>query len=253
MRLRSLVILIAVMSAALATPASGRAAERCGVRAMLPASSTPPPVSSNCPGIRPGALMTSPAGCTMNFVFRNGPSGGDRYIGTAGHCVGGIGQRVSLSGVGAMGTVVYVGRDDPDYDYRLLDFALVKVDAARVSQVNPAMCHWGGPTSMVAPPPLFAHAVPVVHYGHGIVTGTFKETKARRGLAFWWGSLNFWFLGAVAFGDSGSAVMTMDGAAAGVAVEITAFDNKATRIDVSIDRASRYLGVPLTLMTAPLA
>jgi hypothetical protein len=37
-------------------------------------------------GIRPGSWMLSPAGCTMNFVFRSGSS---FAIGTAGHCANG--------------------------------------------------------------------------------------------------------------------------------------------------------------------
>ena len=42
-------------------------------------------------GIRPGAWMLSPSGCTMNFIFtRNG----QYAIGTAGHCVDKVGDHV---------------------------------------------------------------------------------------------------------------------------------------------------------------
>ncbi|MGH2830132.1 MAG: hypothetical protein ACRDJM_06585 [Actinomycetota bacterium] len=55
-------------------------------------AATEPLLSGPCPGIRPGARMTWPAGCTMNFVFR-GSTANDVYIGTAAHCVGYVGSR----------------------------------------------------------------------------------------------------------------------------------------------------------------
>src|SRR5688572_11272430 len=43
-------------------------------------------------GIRPGAWIIAPAGCTTNFVFG---SNSDYYIGTAGHCAE-VGDEVTL-------------------------------------------------------------------------------------------------------------------------------------------------------------
>ena len=55
--------------------------------------SSPPPVGTgDCPGVRPGAVLTvgktfanGGAGCTFAFMFRG--SDGGRYMATAGHCV----------------------------------------------------------------------------------------------------------------------------------------------------------------------
>lgn len=50
------------------------------VPAAAPVGTTP------CPGVRPGAIVTSDVGqCSFNFLFQG--SDGVRYIGTAGHCI----------------------------------------------------------------------------------------------------------------------------------------------------------------------
>lgn len=248
MRAPPLLALAALLAAGGAAPPSAGAAAPPsagvipGCRSPLTTSGSQPLISDPCPGIRPGALMTSPTGCTMNFAFA---SGTDRYIGTAAHCVGGLGQSVSLSGEGAIGTVAYLGSPDG------VDFALVKVSASKLGRVDPALCHWGGPTSLA----IGFQDEPVVldHYGHGIVTGTLTATKARRGIGYAWSDSVFYFAGAVAFGDSGSPAMTEGGKAAGVVVAIGPYGNVATRLDVAVQKASARLGVPLTLLTAPLA
>lgn len=43
--------------------------------------------------IKPGAWMASPNWCTLNYIFRNKITG-EYAVGTAGHCVDGIGQRI---------------------------------------------------------------------------------------------------------------------------------------------------------------
>src|SRR3990170_3851343 len=55
-------------------------------------------------GIRPGAWIVSPAGCTTNFVFG---SLRNYFIGTAGHCAK-VGQQVTL--VAAPGVLMNIGR-----------------------------------------------------------------------------------------------------------------------------------------------
>lgn len=211
-----------------------------------PAAADPPPVSGSCPGIRPGALMTSPAGCTMNFVFTS--TGSDRYIGTAAHCVGGVGQPVYLSGVaGRTGVVAYWGWDRVPHH----DFALVKIDADKVAQVNPAMCHWGGPSSLATG--YQDEPVLLAHYGHGVGAGSYAPTKARRGIGTAWNDHAFYMATAGTPGDSGSPVMGIDGKALGVLVTIGPFGNTSTRLDVALADAIDDLGIPLTLVTAPLA
>jgi hypothetical protein len=189
--------------------------------------------------------MTSPSGCTMNFVFTS--NGSDRYIGTAAHCVGAVGQSVSLSGEGVIGSVAYWGFADQ----KGTDFALVRVATSKLPSVDPALCHWGGPTSLAVG--FQDEPVIVEHYGHGIVAGTLTATKARRGVAYAWSDSTFTMITSGTFGDSGSAVMSIDGKGLGVLIQISGFGNVATRLDVAIDAASAKLGIPFTLLTAPLA
>ncbi|MGH2830133.1 MAG: hypothetical protein ACRDJM_06590 [Actinomycetota bacterium] len=128
----------------------------------------------------------------------------------------------------------------------------MKVSAGKLSRVNPALCHWGGPTGVLVPSTWPLIGV-VRHYGHGVVTGELTQTKARSGVMKGWGEQTISFVGTATFGDSGSALMTADGLAAGAIVAIAPNGDRATRIDVAMARASQALGVSLTLLTAPLA
>ncbi len=128
--------------------------------------------------IHPGVQMyTEGAQCTANFVFTDGA--GTVYVGYAAHCAGTgaatdtngcdaaslpLGTRVTFAEGGSLvsggtevgsGTLAYSswltmqkrGETDPDacaYN----DFALVKVDAADVSKVNPSVPFWGGPVAV---------------------------------------------------------------------------------------------------------
>lgn len=244
MRARRLAVglVVAVAPGILPAAAAPASSPACAARA---GAAIPPPISGPCGGIRPGALMVFPAGCTMNFVFTS--TGSDRYIGTAAHCVGGVGQPVSLGDAGTIGTVAYWGFGDPNGT----DFAMVKVSSAKLGLVNPALCHWGGPTSLAVG--FQDEPVIVDHYGNGIGTGTLTATKARRGVAYAWSDSTFTLASSGTFGDSGSPIMSIDGKALGVLIQISAFGNVATRLDVALERATAQLGIGFTLLGAPLA
>jgi hypothetical protein len=128
--------------------------------------------------IHPGTMMyTDGAQCTANFVFTD--SAGATYVGYAAHCAGlgeatdtngcladslPLGTRVTFNEGGSLvsegtevgrGTLVYSSwltmhqlgtTNDNTCAYN--DLALVKVDAADVSQVNPSVPFWGGPTGI---------------------------------------------------------------------------------------------------------
>ena len=128
--------------------------------------------------IHPGTMMyTDGAQCTANFVFTDGS--GNVYVGYAAHCAGTgaatdtngcladslpLGTRVRFAEGGNLasegttvggGTLVYSAWDTMDKigttDQNACaynDFALVKVDAADVSKVNPSIPFWGGPTGI---------------------------------------------------------------------------------------------------------
>lgn len=87
----------------------------------------------------------------MNFVFEDAQA--RRYIGTAGHCFDGVGQRAEaepepgslltmLDPLFEFGSAVHVefSEDEPS-----IDFALIEIDSDQHENVNPAVRSWGGP------------------------------------------------------------------------------------------------------------
>jgi len=215
----------------------------------LPAPRDPPLLPQECPNhLGPGAQMTSPVGCTMNFAFTD--QLGRFYLGTAGHCVG-VGQRVGLAGLGQVGTAVFSVANGAGYD-----FGLVRLDAGRVP--DPSMCHWGGPTGVASP----AQSSGVVRqFGYGLVWGQNQFTRARSGYTdplFTMDPNDFAFVGFAAAGDSGSPVRMDSGEALGLVTHgggVLFFvpTGSGTRIDQAIRLAEAGTGLDLTLMTAPVA
>jgi hypothetical protein len=156
--------------------------------------------------IRRGAWMSSPSYCTMAFVVRD--AAGKLYITTAAHCVDFAGQDVSLFNVGRIGTVkARAGQD----------MALVEIEPAMYSKVNPTMVGWGGPTGLATEAP--QDKDPLLHYGWGYA-GTFvlDQTRCRAHVYKSDGSNRSVYEanGHISNGDSGSGIMTADGKALGL-------------------------------------
>lgn len=182
------------------------AAGKRGKSVPLPKGVDAPSSSLLFTGIRPGAWIIFPAGCTTNFVF-----GGGTSIGTAGHCVS-PGDEVTL--IAAPGVLMNIGTARFSVDSGIGDdFALIDIYPAMQQYVNPSMSYFAGPTG--SGDPQFGDVV--VHSGHGLVIGTGGTPRAgvvtyrgpgEGGDAFGWD-------GAASPGDSGSAVRNVDGTAAG--------------------------------------
>jgi hypothetical protein len=182
------------------------AAGKRGHSVPLPKGVDAPASSLAFMGIRPGAWIIFPAGCTTNFVF-----GGGTSIGTAGHCVK-PGDEVTL--IAAPGVLMNIGTARFSVDKGIGDdFALIDIYPAMQQYVNPSMSYFAGPTA--SGDPQFGDAI--LHSGHGLVIGTGGTPRAgvvtyrgpgEGGDAFGWD-------GAAAPGDSGSAVRNVDGTAAG--------------------------------------
>jgi hypothetical protein len=226
-------------------------------------------------GIRPGAWMISPAGCTMNFVFgsatgnlprklspatagrqasrvqaiasgkRARAASGAAYIGTAGHCTK-VGDEVTL--VAAPGVLMNIGRTVKSVNRGIgNDFALVKVRPQMVQFVNPSMAHVGGPTGAKAP----VFGDPIVHTGHGVVIGT--GGTPRPGVVTWEGADSgrevngYGWDGAAIFGDSGSPVRHASGLAVGNLTHLVVAPNvlPAFIAGTNISRIRRIAGLPL--------
>lgn len=145
--------------------------------------------------------MIAPSGCTMNFIFRKSGAYG---IGTAGHCVNGVGQEVvllTLAPGGGNPVLVEVGKVVVHVDKGIgADFALVSV--------RPQLSAWVDPTIAVVAGPCGAYGgsgpETVAHYGHGLAIGTGGTPRA--GVALTWNAASFGWDGAAIFGDSGSPV-----------------------------------------------
>lgn len=137
---------------------------------MLSAASEVAPASNQF--LQPGTEVETTEGyCTLNYVW---VGGGSTYIGTAGHCVDGTGDRVSTSGHGAWGTVVL------DLD-NSADFALIRVDAAKVSAVRAAVQHWGGPTGVATAGETAAGDLLAIH-GYGELFWLTEPTQSKQGV-----------------------------------------------------------------------
>lgn len=216
--------------------------------------------TGSCPGVRPGArVSTDLGGCSFNFVFTATDPTDDEaefptLIGTAGHCLefdgdvatwdfGDPDAPAARAGGQEIGRFVYAalggGRD----------FALIALHDD--VEYDPQMCHYGGPTG-IDPGPRPGSGF-VEHSGQGVALGstipgrthfvqTFNDPNSVR------------FYGAAIFGDSGSGIITADeGHAVGVVVSLgvaTSGPVRAVRLTTELEEASRALGLDFEVMTA---
>lgn len=212
----------------------------------LPDSADYPASGLAFAGIRPGAWMIAPAGCTMNFVFG---SARQYYIGTAGHCTE-PGDEVTI--VAAPGVLMNIGTTVKSVDNGIGDdFALVEIRPEMAEHVNPSMTYFGGPTGEGSPQP----GDIVEHAGHGLVIGTGGTPRAGvvayRGPGDEARSDAFSWVGAASPGDSGSPVRLADGTAAGDLTHLVVGTPYAPGevAGTSIERMLEIAGKPLA--TAP--
>ena len=215
------------------------------------------PVSAAA-AIQPGSRITSgSSACTMNFIYRDvvsetttsTTSGAYRrttettdltgdsqiteepalYAGTAGHCVSGVGARVSNAD-GSFGTVAFSVHNDSD------DFAFIKIDRDKEHLVNPTMLGFDGPTGVIsgsdARPGDAAHV-----YGHGLVFGETELTRPRTGILNAADSFRYRATLPIIFGDSGGPVLHEDGSALGIVVHLTATGDLSTMDGNTVERA----------------
>jgi hypothetical protein len=150
-KLAGLIVTLAIAAAALLAPSAASA--------WAPAQSAT---------IHPGVMtFTEGAQCTSNYVFQDAA---DVYLGQAAHCSGTgaatetdgcdsgslpLGTQVEVDGASQPGVMVYnswiaMQRDgERDADTCAFnDFALIRLDAADVPDVNPSVPGFGGPTGV---------------------------------------------------------------------------------------------------------
>ena len=191
-------------------------------------------------------MYTEGAQCTANFVFTDGA--GNTYVGYAAHCAGTgeatdtngcdagslpLGTKVdfveggSLVGEGTKvgsGTLAYSSwltmqkkgeTDENTCAYN--DLALVKVDAADVSKVNPSVPFWGGPVGVNSDGS--ATGDRVYSFGNSSLRGGVEELSPKTGTSLGaegdgWSHPVYTLTPGVP-GDSGSAFLDGEGNALG--------------------------------------
>jgi hypothetical protein len=166
--------------------------------------------------IRPGSSLGGR--CTFNFVFYTpgtATKAPKAYIGTAGHCTDAIGEEAELPGVGVIGKVVY-DSDLVEGEYQGVDFSLIALDPKLISQTNPTVLGWGGPTR-VATVEDFAIGDQVDVHGYGLVLGPNDVTRSPSGALVSWTEQEYQADMPAVNGDSGSPLIHHEtGAALGI-------------------------------------
>ena len=215
-----------------------------------PASAAPTWAPADTAQIHPGTMMyTEGAQCTANFVYTDGA--GTVYVGYAAHCAGTgaatdtngcntqslpLGTKVTFNEGGSLvsegtqvgsGTLAYsswdamkkAGETDPN-TCAYNDLALVKVDAADVSKVNPSVPFWGGPTGIDTDGT--AAGDRVYTYGNSSLRAGLEPLSPHTGISLGdnaadggWSHPLYTVTPGIP-GDSGSGFMSADGSAIGV-------------------------------------
>ena len=215
-----------------------------------PADSAPAWAPADTAEIHPGTQMyTAGAQCTGNFVFTDAAD--NVYVGYAAHCAGTgeatdtngcnveslpLGTAVTFNEGGSLvsegtqvgsGTLAYsswdamkkAGETDPN-TCAYNDLALVKVDAADVSKVNPSVPFWGGPTGIDTDGT--AAGDRVYTYGNSSLRAGLSPLSPHTGISLGdnaadggWSHPLYTVTPGIP-GDSGSGFMSADGKAIGV-------------------------------------
>jgi hypothetical protein len=187
--------------------------------------------------VHPGVqTFTNGAQCTSNFVFEEGST---VYLGQAAHCSGTGGQTetdgctsgslplgtpVEVSGASKPGVLAYnswltmqaAGASDPD-TCAYNDLALIRLDPADLSRVNPSVPGYGGPTGLGTVGGLGAT---VFSYGNSELRGGITKLGPKQGTVIQnegggWSHIVITLTPGIP-GDSGSGFMNESGQAIGV-------------------------------------
>ncbi|MFL6003407.1 MAG: hypothetical protein ACJ72P_11400, partial [Nocardioides sp.] len=201
------ILISALLGAALVTaqPAAAAKGGKGAKTRSVAVAWAPADTAAITPGVQ---TYTEGAQCTANFVFTD--AAGTVYIGQAAHCAGTgaatdtdgcdsgslpLGTRVTFNRGGSLvsdgeqvgaGTIVYSSwltmqqRNESDANTCAYnDLALIKVDAADVSKVNPTIPFWGGPVGLNTAGT--AAGDNVYSYGNSSLRGGVEELSPKQG------------------------------------------------------------------------
>lgn len=265
---------------AVTTVAVGLATTALSIGTAGSATAAPTWAPADTAAIHPGIQMYTQGGqCTGNFVFTDGAD--NVYVGYAAHCAGTgsatdtdgcdaeslpLGTRVTFNEGGTLldegeqvgtGTLAYSSwntmqqRGEADGNTCAFnDFALVKVDAGSVPDVNPTMPFWGGPTGLDTDGS--AASDKVYSYGNSSLRAgvTVLSPKVGTGIGATGGGWSHpvYTVTPGVPGDSGSGVMDADGRALGtlstLAVAPLPASNGVADLAKSLAYAKQHGGIP---------
>jgi hypothetical protein len=206
--------------------------------AATPAAADPVWAPAATAPVHPGVQTVTNGGqCTANFVFFDASD--NVYIGQAAHCSGTggntetngcdagtlpTGTPVEVDGASRSGTIVYSswvtmqarGETNANVcDFN--DFALIRLDPADFSKVNPTIPFWGGPTGLTDATALGAK---VLSYGNSSLRLGVQQLSPKEGASLGqsgggWTHEVYTVTPGIP-GDSGSAFIDREGRAFGV-------------------------------------
>lgn len=249
---------------------------------VAPASAAPTWAPADQATLTPGVQAYTEGGqCTANFVFTD--AAGGVYLGYAAHCAGTgeatqtdgcesgslpLGTKVDFAEGGSLvssgtrlggGTLAYSSwlamQDNGETDADTCaynDFALVKVDAADVSKVNPSIPFWGGPTGIDTDG--LGAGESVWSYGNSSLRAGLELLSPKQGISLGdeaadegWSHLLYTVTPGVP-GDSGSAFLSADGKAVGTlsTLGLTPFplSNNIGDLAEELAFAQQHSGIP---------
>ena len=240
--------------------------------AAMPAQAVPPWAPAGTATIHPGVRTRSATTeCTANFVFYDASN--DVYLGQAARCtatssstngcVSGsrpLGSSVTVEGATRPGTLVYSSWlamraasepvSSPACAYN--DFALVRLDPADYSRVNPTVPFWGGPTTIGGTP---APGDRVYSCGDDPILGLRPRTGVVVASNGWTHRIHWMPPGGPV--DAGMGVLDENGSALGATTPLTADALPGSSVVVDLRQVLAYLtshggpAVTLALGTEP--
>ena len=215
--------------------------------------------------VHPGVQTFTEGGqCTSNFVFYDASN--NVYIGQAAHCAGTGGNTetngceagslpngtaVEVDGASRPGTMVYSSWNEMQADGESNqdiclgnDFALVRLDPADASKVNPSIPFWGGPNGITNTTAL---GEKVLSYGNSSLRLGVTALSPKEGTSLGnadelsgWRHPVYTVTPGIP-GDSGSAFINGDGEAFGVLSVLEALPRPASNGVADLSRALSYM------------
>jgi hypothetical protein len=248
-----------------------------GALALAIAALAPAAASAWAPAdqasVHPGVMtFTDGAQCTSNFIFSDSSN---VYIGQAAHCAGSggatetngcdsgslpTGTPVEIDGASRPGTLVYSSwltmqsRGETNSDVcQFNDFALVRIDPADVSEVNPSVPGFGGPTGVGT-----ADVGETVYsYGNSSLRGGVTQLSPKQGTVVqkegggW--SYTVYTVTPGVPGDSGSGFLNSSGQGMGVLATLQVLPTAGSNGVGDLGRELAYMRANSSLSSVQLA